>query len=263
MQAVGPVRGHPEELGDGIPTGSLEAARLDQARIAAGLTEVTKGTYGNVHSVLIFRNGRLVSESYFPGQDENNHQGRMGLVQHSRETLHDVRSVTKSVVALAVLIARAQGHISSSDRPIFDYFPEYAANHSSGEKAEITIRQALTMSAGLDWSEGRPDADNALLSAAPDPVAFVLSRPLASPPGAKFTYNGGLTELLATVVHRSSGSDIEKFVRNHLLTPLGIKKYEWAKRPNGKLDPDLGASPAVARLGQDWAAFVEQGGVGW
>lgn len=241
-----------EEIGDGIATGSFEAAKLDQAKIAAGISEVAKGTYGNVHSLLIFRDGKLVSESYFPGQDENNHQGPIGLVQHSRDTLHDVRSVTKSVVALAVLIAHARGQISSLDQPLFGYFPDYVANHSDGKKAEISIRQALTMTAGFDWSEGHAKADNALLSAAPDPLAFVLSRKLVSPPGAKFNYNGGLTELLAAVVERSTGSGIEIFTRDNLLTPLGITRFEWAKRANGKRDPDSGLrlrSRDMAKIG--------------
>lgn len=245
-------QGRPQELRDGIATGSLEDAKLDRIRIADGIAEVAKGSYGNVHSLLVFRHGKLVSENYFPGEDQNNHQGSLGLVLHNRETLHDVRSITKSVVALAVLIAHSRGQIPDLDQPLFDYFPDYAVEHAKEGKAGITIRHALTMTAGFEWSEGRANADNARLSAAPDPLAFVLGRPLVSPPGTRFNYNGGLTELLAAVVERATGTGIVQFTSDNLLTPLGITTFEWAKRSNGKPDPDSGLrlrSRDMAKIG--------------
>jgi len=97
----------PEKLNDGIRTGTLKDAGLDEAKIVVGTNEILKGTYGNIHSVLIFRHGKLVYENYFTGEDQNNHVGSIGVVSHTRETLHDLRSISKRVVALAVLIAHS------------------------------------------------------------------------------------------------------------------------------------------------------------
>jgi len=58
----------PQALEDGLLVGSALAENLDAGKIRAGMTAIRKGAYGNIHSVLIFRRGKLVSESYFPGR---------------------------------------------------------------------------------------------------------------------------------------------------------------------------------------------------
>jgi CubicO group peptidase (beta-lactamase class C family) len=240
---------------NGLATASMQAEGLDPARIAAGIERIASGDYGNIHSLLIFRRGRLVSETYFPGRDQNNHQGDIGVVQHSRDTLHDIRSVSKTVVALAVLRAREQGHVGSLDQPIFDFFPEYR-RHAEGSKAGITIRHALTMTAGLDWNEevafAHPDSSAAGFQRAADSLDYVLGRRLVAKPGTRFNYNGGLTQLLAAIVHRATGCNIETYVRDELLTPLGIRQFEWARRRDGEADADSGLrlrSRDMAKIG--------------
>ncbi len=76
-----------EALTDGLFVSPASAENLDEEKIRVGLAAIRKGEYGNIHSVLIFGRGKLVSESYFPGEDENNHQGKIGLVEHGRELI--------------------------------------------------------------------------------------------------------------------------------------------------------------------------------
>jgi len=239
------IDGRAEKLGDGIAVISFGAAKLDRAKIAAGIRAIENGVYGNIHSFLIFRRGKLVSESYFPGEDENNHQGNIGLVRHNRDMLHDIRSISKSVVALAVLVAHDRGRIKNLDQPVLDYFPELAGEHAGGQKAQITIRHALTMTAGFEaYGDGR--------FLPTETVRLLFRRNLVAPPGAKFAYNGGLTQLLAEIVHRSTGRDIEEFTREQLLAPLGIETSEWAKRQDGEPDADSGLrllSRDLAKIG--------------
>lgn len=244
----------PAKLNDGIPIGTLRSAKLDEAKVSAGMNAVLKRTYGNIHSVLIFRNGKLVGEEYFMGPDESNHKGEIGVVAHDRETLHDTRSISKSVVALAVLIAHSQGKIKDLNQPVFSFFPEYAT-HAQGEKKNITVRHALTMTAGLEWNEGisftDPANSSAQMNRAGNIIEFVLSRKLANKPGAVFEYNGGMTQLLAAIIKKTTGSDIETFARRHLFDPLGITRSEWAKL-KGKPDADSGLrlrSRDIAKIG--------------
>ncbi len=244
----------PAKLNDGISTATLKSAMLDERRILNGMGEIRKGTYGNIHSVLIFRNGKLVCEEYFTGEDQNNHVGKIGVVTHTRETLHDMRSVTKSLVGLAVLIAYSHGQIKYLDQPIFSFFPEYAS-HAEGEKKNITIRHALTMTLGLEWNEAfsysNPASSAFQMNRAPNTIEFVLSRKLVNKPGTTFQYNGGTTQLLAAVVKKTTGSNIETFTNKHLFTPLGITKFEWAKL-KGEPDADSGLrlrSRDMAKIG--------------
>ena len=76
-----------------------------------------------MHAVLIERDGRLVYEEYFSGQDAR--RGRsLGFVTFTRDTLHDLRSVTKSVVSARVGAANASGAIRSLDARCWTTFPD-------------------------------------------------------------------------------------------------------------------------------------------
>src|SRR6476661_8403319 len=69
----------PPDLGDGLRTGTLKDAGLDEATIVAGTIEILKGTYPNIHSLLILKNGRLVYEKYFSGEDVERGKRNLGV----------------------------------------------------------------------------------------------------------------------------------------------------------------------------------------
>ena len=226
----------PEDHGDGIVTGTLKGAKLDEEKIVAGTNEILKGTYPNIHSLLILRNGRLVYEKYFTGEDIERGKGRLGVVEHNVETLHDMRSVTKSIVGMAVMIAHAQGKIKSLDQSVFHFFPEYA-KYAEGDKKTITVKHLLTMSSGLEWNERIPYTNPAnseiQMNRATDPIEFVLSQKLADKVGTVFNYSGGNTQVLAEIVKKATGLPIDDFVAKNLFDPLGITKVNWVKDRNG------------------------------
>ncbi|MBA3769560.1 MAG: serine hydrolase [Blastocatellia bacterium] len=228
----------PEKLNDGIRTGTLKDAGLDEAKIVAGTNEILNGTYPNIHSLIIIRNGRLVFEKYFTGEDFHRGKGRLGVVEHSRDTLHDMRSVTKSIVGLAVIHAFAKRKIKSLDQPIFEFFPGHV-KHAEGEKKGITVRHLLTMSPGLEWNESLPYTDPAnsetAMDRSTDPSEFVLSQKLLARPGSKFDYNGGATHLLAEIIRKATGLAADEYASRNLFAPLGITKFEWVKGKNGYL----------------------------
>jgi CubicO group peptidase (beta-lactamase class C family) len=243
-----------ESAADGLRSGTLAEAGLDPHLIGAGVRAIDAGDYGNIHSLLVFRHGSLVLEHYRSGEDATR-DGPIGIVAHSRDTLHDIRSISKSVVALAVLLAQEKGQIPDLDQPVLAWLPEYAAL-AGDEKADITVRHLLTMTAGLDWQESLPYSDPrntiAQMNLAPDTVAFVLGRPLVATPGTRFNYNGGLTQLLAAVVERATGSRIDHYTQAELLRPLGITHHEWAKMETGQPDADSGLrlrSRDLAKIG--------------
>ena len=65
-----------------------------------------------------------------------------------RIRLHDIRSISKSVVSACVGIAIKQGKIKSVDQKVLDFFPEYA-KLDTGIKSLLTIKHLLTMSSGI------------------------------------------------------------------------------------------------------------------
>ena len=80
---------------------------------------------------------------------------RVENVTFDADTLHDMKSVSKSVASLALGIAIDRGLIRSVNEPIFSFFPELS-DLRSPEKDRIQLVHALTMSMGLKWVEATP-----------------------------------------------------------------------------------------------------------
>jgi CubicO group peptidase (beta-lactamase class C family) len=230
----------PAVVGDGWETATLEAVGMDRRPIDAMTDMLRRYPDWNVHAVLIERDGRLVYEEHFAGADER--WGRpLGRIVFDRQTKHDLRSVTKSVVSALVGIAHGSGTIDSLDRPIVDFFPELGAL-ATPEWRRVSVRHALMMAAGLEWNESLPYTDprndEVGLIRSPDPIRFVLSRAVTTEPGTLWNYNGGLTHLLSAIVQRSTGQPLRDYARAVLFEPLGIDDVDW--------DGDLGGMPSAA-----------------
>lgn len=232
----------PRELDDGWQTATLESVGMDTARIEQMTNAIRHYADWNIHAILIERDGRLVYEEYFAGEDQRWGRRPLGRVQFDRQTKHDIRSVTKSVISALVGIAVAGGAIPSIDQPIVDFFPEHA-DLATPEWRRVTVRHALTMSAGLAWEElGLPYSDprngEIRMTTSDDPIRYVLSRPIVTAPGATWNYNGGLTHLLGAIVQRSTGQPLQTYTRTVLFQPLGIEDVDW--------DGDLKGMPSAA-----------------
>jgi CubicO group peptidase (beta-lactamase class C family) len=115
-EASGPPVSEPWAIKTPVDVG-LKPAQL------AALGEQLRATPDwNVHAVLIVKDGALVYEQYLEGQDESwGHALR--VVRFDRETLHDMRSTTKSVVSVLVGIAMGDGAIRGVDEPVVDLLP--------------------------------------------------------------------------------------------------------------------------------------------
>ncbi len=220
----------PTQLGDGLQTASLGAVGMDTAKIVAMTKLILADTFPNIHSLLIFKDNKLVYENYFAGEDYVTGKGEVGYVDHTREDLHDVRSVTKSFNGACIGIAVQQGRIKSIDEPIYPYFPTYAKYFDS-VKRKITIRHLLTMTSGLEWDEKTtyvdPKNSEVQMDGSKDPIGFILSRPMAAEPGTTWNYNGGGPQLLEEILYKATGQRLGKFAAQYLFAPLGINKYEW------------------------------------
>jgi CubicO group peptidase (beta-lactamase class C family) len=247
--------GVPVERKDGWPVATPAGAGIDNTRLCA-VTEWLKNLpQSNVHSIVVARRGALVFEQYFAGADEA-WGNSLGTVQHGPNVKHDLRSITKSVVATLVGIAIDRKLIASVDEPVFKFYPEHA-DLRTPEKDRIRLRHLLTMSAGFAWNEnlayGNPENSERRMTVAPSPYRYTLEQPVADPPGVQFTYSGGATQLLAGVVQKTAGKPLEAFAREALFEPLGIGDVTWVKMPNG--DPSAASglrltARDLAKIGQ-------------
>ena len=188
----------------------------------------------NLHSVLVERHGRLVAELYRRGQDRSVYS----LFAHDTDfgpvTLHDTRSVGKSVVSLLLGIAKQQGKVGDLATPAMAFYPEYA-DLATPERKAITLEHLLTMSSGFEWHEGGsgPDDEHRLYWKW-SPYRYVLSRPIVASPGRTFNYNSGGTAVLADILTRVTRMPLKDFARQALFEPLGIRDWEWVADLHGR-----------------------------
>jgi CubicO group peptidase (beta-lactamase class C family) len=219
----------PEQLNDGIQTTTLKDVRINERYIKLLQDSINSGIYPNIHSVLLLRNNKLVYEQYWNGHDENRRTNFVGQTVHHRDSLHDIRSITKSITSAAVMLALNQGKIKNLDQRLFDFFPAFS-KYAEGKKKDITIRHLLTMTSGLNWQESYNDSLKIHdVSYAMD---YILRQPLVNVPGSKFSYNSASSQLLAQIVEKATGMDIEKFTVRHLFEPLGITNFDWTIEKN-------------------------------
>ena len=229
-----PSCGSPPKLSDGWATATPHELGLQCAPLEDMTEALRRDDFPNVHAVLISRDGKLVYEEYFHGTDRRwSDEAKRQTVelQFDRDTLHDTRSVGKSITSALVGIAIEQGKIESVHQPIFDFFPEHE-DLATPEKRRITLGHLLIMSAGLDWNEGEvpytnPANHEIQMDESDDPAGFVLARPLTAEPGSTWYYNGGLPTLIGFAISRAADQPFGRFAREHLFEPLEMQGVEW------------------------------------
>jgi len=153
--------------------------------------------------------------------------------------LHDLRSVTKSIVGLLYGIALASGKVPAPEAPLLASFPEYAELAAAPGRDRLTIGHVLTMTMGTDWDEtslpySDPRNSEIAMDMAPDRYRFVLERVVISEPGKYWHYNGGATALLGRIIAKGTGKPLTEFAREALFDTLGIGATEWFKGKDGE-----------------------------
>ena len=242
----------PTALHDGWPVASPEQRRLNSAPLDSMDERLAKTPGANVHAIIVARDGALVHERYFTGEDQVGHEPP-ARVAFNAATKHNVNSATKSVVSLLVGIATDRGWIAGPEAPVFSYFPEYA-DLRTPEKDRITLRHLLTMTDGLQWHEFHPPADSvSKMRRSIDPYRYILERPVADPAGEAFNYNSGSTALLGHILRKTSGKPVDELAKSELFGRLGIEDTQWLRMPQG--DPSAGGGLRLrprdaAKIGQ-------------
>lgn len=220
------------------------------------------GELPGLHSALVDYQGQRLAEVYFSGRDQN-WGSDLGVRQHSPDSLHDLRSVTKSVVGLLYGIALSQGKVPTLDQPLLAQFPEYADLKDGGDKEKILVAHALSMRMGIEWREDLPYTDKRnseiAMEFAKDRYEYVLSRPLIGEPGQKWVYNGGATALIGRLIAQGTGSTLDDYAKEALFDPMGIEQFEWVRGA----DKEPSAASGLRLRAKDLAKIglmINQGG---
>ena len=178
---------------------------MDSQKLEAMLAEIKERKI-DVHSLLVIRNGYLVSETYFDS--------------YQPDAKQDMQSVGRSFTSALVGIAIDKGYIDGVDHRIVDFFPDAYVCKSGSQKEAMTLDDVLTMRSGLEPQAGDPYYQ--AMQNSPDWIQFLLDKPVTDPPGSRWNYCAGCSHILTAILQETTGMNPRDFAEQYLFKPLGI-----------------------------------------
>ncbi len=178
------------------------------------------GDLWQVRSLLVFRNNKLVAESY-----------TKNLAEITQSI--PIWSCTKQVTGILTGIAIEQGFIDDVNDPIQKYLPEEIVHHP--EKGAITIQQLLQMESGIAFeNDGFNGESNQLLLEKPsNSLDFILGLSTPYSPGEHFYYKDGDPHIISAVLQHQTGKTMKDWAEQVLFSKLEMKNYDWAVYKDG------------------------------
>jgi len=197
---------------DGWKTSTPEAQGIDSRVLLQMFQSIQANGGSGLHSLLIVRNGYLVAEGYF--------------APYHKDTLHNIKSASKSILSALVGIALDKKKLKSLDQKVADFYPDYV---NEPRKRDITLRHLLTMTAGLDWNNDRE------IGGAVPPYDLELWKTVSmrDDPGTKFVYNTMLVHMMSAILTKATGEGTKEYADSVLFDPLGISDVQWSKDNQG------------------------------
>lgn len=166
----------------------------------------------DIDGIVILRHGKKIFEQYNE--------------PFSKDMTHNLFSVTKSVNATLIGITIDQGYLESVDTRVLDIFPEYQHRAENPIWNEMTVRDLLTMTAGLPQDYGDVSFWHMIMEK--DWLSYIFElEPLKYTFRKKFIYSNLSSCLLSSIVAKTTGYSPLDYARENLFRPLGITNYSW------------------------------------
>jgi CubicO group peptidase (beta-lactamase class C family) len=209
-------------------------------RIDANLKSLINKEWINGAVALVIRNGKIV---YYKSTGYNDLKTKAPLV---KDGIFRIASQTKAITSVAVMMLYEEGKFLL-DEPVSKYIPSYANQKVLDKfnkadttyttvpaKRNVTIRDLLTHTSGIDYAQIGSDEANAIyakskitagLYVTDDKLSDAMTRlgalPLVHQPGEKWTYGLNI-DLLGYLVEIWSGMTLDEFFSKRIFTPLGM-----------------------------------------
>ena len=197
-----------------FPANTMEAGTHQEWAIAnnynkAELPEFIKPINESLETVafMVIINDSINYEEYWHG--------------YSVDTMSNSFSMSKSWVSTLIGIAITEGKIKSVDQQVCDFLPSFC----EGRNSELTIKDLLTMSSGLNWTEDyyNPIGQTAEAYYGSGLRELVSNLKVIETRGKVFKYHSSCTQLLTFIVEAATGETISEYASKKLWLPMGAK----------------------------------------
>lgn len=219
-----------------------QAQPLPVLDIEALEAKIESGDLGKIRSIAVQQNGETVYRKRFG-------KGELG-------DRIDIRSAGKSITALAVGAAIADGKLAGADVKVWPYL----GSERGAPFNTITVADLLTMSSALDcndWNRSSPGQEEKMYRKK-EWRAFALALPAreyARDADGKgpFSYCTAGVFLLGQVVEAAVGERFDLYVQRRLFDPLNIDGADWQRSRSGEVQSGgqlTISDTALLKLGQ-------------
>jgi CubicO group peptidase (beta-lactamase class C family) len=197
------------------PKAEPNVSSINERAITALFRDLKADQHKDIKGVVILRHKKLVAEHYFNGDNV--------------DTLHDIRSATKSITAALMGIAIERHYIGSVNDSIAGYLP--GLPHDGKER--ITILDLLNMRSGLDADDEDPSTPGyePNLDESTDWIKAVYAVPMKFPPGEKYVYCSVDAFLAGVIIENATKQNLDTFAKQVLFDPLGVTAFKWRHVP--------------------------------
>jgi len=205
-----------------------ETQGLDSDKISAMFELIEDNSY-DIHSVIIVRNGSLLTYEYLHNSQLLENKSYFG-----GEKIHIQQSTTKSVMSILIGIALQEGFLDNLSQTLYEFFADiWEPSFVDSElKKNITIEQLLIHNAGF-VGDGDPSyPPGAKILGAIDIINWALDLvPLGFTPGemGEYEYTNDGPNLLSGIIANVTDNSTLAFAKDYLFTPMGISEdeYDW------------------------------------
>ena len=238
----------PQDLGDGLKVGKLDAPGTEEA-VAALIADDKAGKYFNLDSILIWKDGKLVFEYY-------NRHGRV-------DAPHYLMSITKTMTSVTLARAIELGLLTMADldKPVISFMPEIDRSKIQPGVETITLRDALLMKSGLRWEGQDNKLESSVGSTNPKQKyfqqLFEKTAPV-NPQNKEYKYSGVDPSMIMMILDLKSQGKAQDFIKTELADKFGAT-YIWEDQPCGIPKCGAGASFTSRGLVKIGSSILDSG----
>lgn len=195
---------------------TLAAPGLARAQSPVDALRDTARALPQLHAILVQRNDDLLLAEAARGR---------GL-----DRAANIKSCSKSLLALLLGTAIARGEIPSLDARLGDVAPSLIPSDATEGVADLTMNHLVTLRAGLQGTSG---GNYGAWVSSRNWVAYALRQPRIAPNGGRMIYSTGTTHVLGATLVTATGQTLHDLARERLGRPLGIDIPNWTRDPQG------------------------------
>ena len=194
---------------------------FDSNKIEALNRKIAEGRFESINGIVIIKENKLLIEQYFNGE--------------TRDSLHDPRSVGKSIASTLMGIAIEESFIKNENALLKDFYNLKSFKNYNEKKDFVTLKSLLTMSSGFlgDNSDYNSVGNENNMYPTDNWVQFALDLPMQKERviGEDFAYFTAGVVVLGDVIDKSVPKGLVSYANKKLFAPLGITNYQWEYTP--------------------------------